>query len=359
MAWQNMPDGSTTMFSQEWTDLVAKYQGLGYDKALAVTLANREIEGWTGVDPTSQQLTPTFTSLGTGINPLTGQRESIGGQGQWDEGTAQDRFLTSLAGVAGGALLAPALAGGAAGGAGAAATAPLEAGIGTSVADLTSTSVAGATGATAAGTAAGAAPIVSNFAGPVSGVSHITGGPLLAGAGGAALAGQAGGSPSSGLANSLGISPETLGLLGIAGATGLGVYGANQQSGALENIAAQARADREPFRQTSLSYLADPQAYISGPGKASMDATLRALSAKWGNPIDQPTALGIATQAGLRDWRDAVTGFGNLGLGGQDSRNQILAGAANAQSGVYDALGYGLRQATQPRSRLAELYGLY
>jgi hypothetical protein len=40
----------------------------------------------------------------------------------------------------------------------------------------------------------------------------------------------------------------------------------------------------------------------NGPGAASLDATLRRLSVG-GNPIGDPTKLGIATQAGLQNWQ--------------------------------------------------------
>ena len=109
----------------------------------------------------------------------------------------------------------------------------------------------------------------------------------------------------------------------------------------------------DELRQAT-NYLNDPNAYLSGPGQATLDAVLRKLSATHGNPIDSPTALGIATQAGLADWRDAVTGFGNLGLAGEDTRANLMAGAARADSGIYDALGYGLQQATQPRRGLGD-----
>jgi hypothetical protein len=51
----------------------------------------------------------------------------------------------------------------------------------------------------------------------------------------------------------------------------------------------------------------------------------------------------------MRDWRDAVTGFGNLGLSGEDSRNQLYAGAAQSQGDQYNALGYGLGELTRPK----------
>jgi len=157
------------------------------------------------------------------------------------------------------------------------------------------------------------------------------------------------GATGSTLSNMLGADPNWVNLLGTLGAAGLGVYGANQQADAFRDIANQARADRAPFLSQATSWLQNPDAYWQGPGKTSLDATLRALSAKGGNPIDQPTSLAIASQAGLRDWRDAVTGFGNLGLAGEDTRAAMLGNAARAEGGIYDSLGYGLGELTRPK----------
>ena len=85
-----------------------------------------------------------------------------------------------------------------------------------------------------------------------------------------------------------------------------------------------------------------------------MKGVLLGLSVN-GNPANNPTALTAATDAGLRNWQNAVTGFGNIGLSGQDSRNALLANAAQSESGIYDALGYGINQLTQPKNSLADM----
>jgi hypothetical protein len=196
-----------------------------------------------------------------------------------------------------------------------------------------------------------------------SGAVGTAGGALEAGAltGGvdyaSLLAGTAPGSVATtgGIAAATGLSPEVLRLLGIAGVTGLGMYGANKQADSLRDIAAASEAKRAPFYNKSIEYLNNPEAYISGPGKSSLDATLRALSARHGNPIGSPTALGIATEAGLRDWRDAVTGFGNMGLSGEDARMNIQGQATGADANVLNALGYGLGQVTNPQTTLEQL----
>ena len=144
-------------------------------------------------------------------------------------------------------------------------------------------------------------------------------------------------------------------LIGILGSTGLGMLGSNKQAESLTEIANQSRADRQPFLNKSLEWLINPAAYYSSePAQAAMKGVLHGLSVN-GNPANNPTAMATATEAGLRNWQNAVTGFGNIGLAGQDSRNSLLTNAAQSQSGVYDALGYGLSQLTQPKQSLSDL----
>ena len=144
---------------------------------------------------------------------------------------------------------------------------------------------------------------------------------------------------------------DWMSLLGTLGSTGLGLYGANQQGDALRDIANQARSDRMPFLNQATQWFNDPSSYYSGaPAQAAMNATLRGLSTQ-GNPLGSGTSLALANEAGLRNWQNAWTGAANIGLGGQDSRNSLLAQAAGADSGGLNALGYGLNQLTQPRQQ--------
>jgi hypothetical protein len=109
-----------------------------------------------------------------------------------------------------------------------------------------------------------------------------------------------------------------------------------------------------PFYAKSLEYLNNPSAYASGPGQAALQANLRALSVN-GNPADNPALLGIATSSALRDWRDAVTGFGNIGLSGSDTRASLMSGATNADANALNALGYGLGSTLNPPSTIEQL----
>jgi hypothetical protein len=175
-----------------------------------------------------------------------------------------------------------------------------------------------------------------------------------AGVGAGTAAGAAAGTSLSRILDGTATTADYLSVLGTAGATGLGIFGSQQQANALRDIAAQGRADRAPFLSKSLEYLNDPSAYAAGPGKTTLDSVLRALSVK-GNPADNPSSLEIATQAGLRDWRDAVTGFGNMGLAGEDTRASLLSKATGADANALNALGYGVGQITNPPTSLADI----
>jgi len=149
--------------------------------------------------------------------------------------------------------------------------------------------------------------------------------------------------------------------LGTVGATGLGMYSSNQNANALRDIANQSRQDRAPFLGKANEWLANPEAYGAGPGRAAVNTTLGALGARFGNPIGSGTALQLATDAGLRDWRSAVTGFGNLGLSGEDTRATLLSGAAGKDADVYSNLAGGVSDLLNPKrtSTLADLYRQY
>ena len=152
---------------------------------------------------------------------------------------------------------------------------------------------------------------------------------------------------------------DWLSVLGTAGATGLGMFAANQQSNSLERLAAENRADRAPFLNKSLEYLNNPSAYIEGPGSAAMQGTLAGLSAKFGNPIGSGSALQYATGAGLQDWRNAVTGFGNMGLSGADTRANLGSQAAGATANMWSNLAGGASDILNPRQSLADLLKQY
>ena len=127
------------------------------------------------------------------------------------------------------------------------------------------------------------------------------------------------------------------------GPAAIGAWASSNQADALREISDQNRGDRAPYLNQSKEWLTNPEAFYSGPGKGALEANLRALSAKFGNPIDSPTALGIATDAGMKNWMNAVQGLGSIGLGGQGIQSQLQMNAIGSDANVLNALGAGLR----------------
>src|SRR6185295_14904593 len=150
-----------------------------------------------------------------------------------------------------------------------------------------------------------------------------------------------------------GSNMNLLKMLGLLGGAGLGIAGSQNQQNQLDNLYKTMRADRQPYLEASQGWLKDPNSYFSGPGQAAMEGVLRGLSVN-GNPAGNATSQGIATEAGLRDWRSAVTGMGTLGLGGQDTQARLGTGAAQAGAGSYDAVGGALAGLTNPPRTLED-----
>ena len=207
------------------------------------------------------------------------------------------------------------------------------------------------------GLGGGAAGGSYGLAGGTTGLGILGNAPSTVGAG--AGAGGAGsvvaGTALSRIIDGTATNSDWISVLGTAGATGLGMYSAGQQANSLERLAEQARVERAPFLSKANEWLANPQAYAEGPGQAAMKGTLAGLSAKFGNPIGSGAALQYATDAGLRDWRDAVTGMGNLGLAGQDLRANLGVGAAARTGDIYTTLGGGVSRIANPPRSLADL----
>jgi hypothetical protein len=202
-------------------------------------------------------------------------------------------------------------------------------------------------GPTVSAVASGAGPFVP-VVGGMTGLSNAVSGALNT------LGGNAsGGGTAAGAAGSLFAPNGQFNPLSLIPA-GLGAFASNQQADAIRELANQSRADRAPFLNKSLQYLNDPNSYATGPGAAMLDANLRRLSVG-GNPIGDPAKLGIATQAGLQDWRNSVLGFGNLGLAGEDTRAQLGLGAVQADSNVWNSIGSGIAQLTNPQKSIEDM----
>jgi len=155
-------------------------------------------------------------------------------------------------------------------------------------------------------------------------------------------------------------SPTLAQLLGATVPAGLGYLASESQASTIRDLANQSRADRLPFLNAANQWLTDPQSYYSGPGAAALKANLHALSASYGNPYDSPNAMALATEAGMRDWRNAVTGFGNIGLGGQSIQADLGLRAVDADSNKWNSLGVGAANVGDiftPRRTLADILG--
>ena len=152
---------------------------------------------------------------------------------------------------------------------------------------------------------------------------------------------------------------DWLSVLGTGGATALGMFSSNQQAKTLADLAEKTRLERAPFLGKANEWLLNPEAYGAGPGRAAMESTLAGLSAQYGNPIGSGTALSIATDAGLRDWRNAVTGMANLGLGGQDLRAHLETGAAGKTGDIWSNLAGGVSRLINAPKSLADLLREY
>lgn len=163
---------------------------------------------------------------------------------------------------------------------------------------------------------------------------------------------------------------DWLQILGTGAATGLGLYGANQQAGALNDLADKYMAIGAPSRARYEATFAPDFKPQDIPGyqgaiDTSMQSLLRQISAKDGNPWGSP--------GGTTEALKYVTG--NVGLPAiQQYRNQLAAtggygafnsaapgaatGAVGAQGNVYNVLGAGIADLTQPRQRysLSDMY---
>jgi len=221
---------------------------------------------------------------------------------------------------------------------------------------LAAAGFAGSVGAPLA-TGAAALPEWATTAGVAGGAAAA---PSVLGTGGGAggARGAAAGSALSRIIDGTATTADWVSVLGTAGATGLGMFSANQLSNSLTDLANRNRAERAPFLQAGTNYL-DPNAWIQGPGQEFTKGTLQGLSAQFGNPIGSPTAMGIATDASMRNWLSGVNTLGSLGLGGQGIQANLGAQAAGAQGDIYSTLAGGISDIIQPRRSLSDLFREY
>ena len=155
-------------------------------------------------------------------------------------------------------------------------------------------------------------------------------------------------------------------VLGTVGATGLGILGANAQTNAYQDVANRFIDLGAPYRALNLASYQPGFSMQNEPGYSDALANtqsqfLRAASAgrapgvARGNPFDNPGAwaetmkyvnANLALPA-LTSYRSGLERSGGLGLGA--GANASLAGAGTA-GGIYNALGSGLSNLTNPPS---------
>ncbi len=146
---------------------------------------------------------------------------------------------------------------------------------------------------------------------------------------------------------------------------GLGVAGANQQAQSYGDIANKFMDMGAPYRgllqqsyQPGFSMANQPD-FMNALDVGSQ-AAARATSAKSGNPVDNPGAYaemnkyisGSLALPQLNTYRSQLGTFGQLGT---SQAGQAMGNQAQAQGGMYDALGYGVGQLTQPENPLKGL----
>lgn len=153
-------------------------------------------------------------------------------------------------------------------------------------------------------------------------------------------------------------------ILGTAGATGLGIYGANEQANKLKEIADRYYATGAPSRARYEGSF-DPNFKVTDiPGYSqALDTTTDTLLRKaspGGNPAGNPSVLseiakyvtGNVALPTIQNYRTQ-----NANTGGYSSFNTAApttaTNAINAGGNVYGDLGYGIGQATNPRPQIS------
>lgn len=232
------------------------------------------------------------------------------------------------------------------------------------------------TGGASGGALAGEGATVGAGAGAGAGAgSEGALGGLLGGASGGEVAGGIGGELSgvgagvSGAGSAIGRILDGTGtasdwaqVLGGAGSAVLGAVGANAQGNAYSDIVNKYLALGAPSRaRLEASYAPGYDPSVSdvaykGALEQSANAAARATSARSGNPVDNPGAYAemqkyITNSTALpylQNYRSQNAASGGLGVAPAAANDSAAAGQT---SGVYNALGYGLGQMTQPQSQ--------
>ena len=149
---------------------------------------------------------------------------------------------------------------------------------------------------------------------------------------------------------------DWLKLLGVVGSTGLGIAGANAQQTAQQKLADQFWGAGTDYRNRLAASYADPNAFLKNSPdiQASVnqgtDAMARALSTKapGGNTLQELQNYATNSLYGqLGNQRQQLANFGGLSAITGAAPGQMQT-ATNGQSGVYNAIGAGISNLTNP-----------
>lgn len=311
-------------------------------------------------DPRAQEILPGVWAMPLAYAQQWGEEQSAN---NWGESIASKGPLLAGAAVLGGGLLGGFDA--MVGGVGELGTIGSEAAIG-----------AGDTGGFVGGAGGGGELAGGGFAGGAGGGAEVAGA-----VGGGSLTGldvpfgtmggasgvptvPGGGNALSRFLNGEATAADYASLAGTLGSTVLGVAGSNAQGDAYKDVANQYLNLGAPFRSKLLeSYQPGFNVWntpgLQGALETSWDVGLRGASRN-GNPLENPGVLGELnknitgqlTLPALSNYRGQLGQFGGLGL--NTSGAASMAGAGN-EGGMYDALGFGLGQLTNPQPTIDDL----
>ena len=202
------------------------------------------------------------------------------------------------------------------------------------------TGALGSLGLDAAGNIVSQGVNLANSATTAAGLgSAVTGAAGGAGAAGSA-AGSAGSTAASALSKATGPDQGTTDILGKLLGAGVGYLGSKEQTDALTNLQNQLTAQRAPFLNKAVGYLNNPDSFYTSPeATGAANATMRALSTKFGNPGVSPTAQGLATGALYDRYANTVNSLGSLGLSGQGIQANLGQQIATTSGQPYAIAG--------------------
>jgi hypothetical protein len=147
------------------------------------------------------------------------------------------------------------------------------------------------------------------------------------------------------------VDPSMLSLLGQLGGAGIGLLGSKQQTDALKDLQAQMTGQRAPFLNKAVGYLNNPDSFYTSPeATGAANATMRALSTKFGNPGVSPTAQGLATGALYDRYSNTVNSLGSLGLSGQGIQANLGQQIASTSGQPYAIAGNTISGLTSDNS---------